>query len=545
MWQYLFQNHILKRGLNYFLENRVQDINFTDDTITAVVYGTQAYQVEVIKNNEDIESLECDCPYAESGNHCKHMAAVLFFLDDNEDLTIGGLDASNVYELVKATDIKKVQVFLTDILESNYRLLQLFKEQLHQDTLPESMIYYKRKVDNAFQMHEDSYDFISYRDTWELSSKLTDILDNEIQTMIDNEQYEKAFELSYYIVDSLLNKSWNTSSVEIESVIMQALDVWETILMVCDVELKQGMIEILISDLSQTKMNDAEYWFETFVIDHFEEEEFLVEKLNYFDYKIEECKKDQRPPYFRYRLNQYIINRLEIMEAMKFKDHEIDDYCESNLEISMIRKLYAEICVKRQDFSRALELLREGKEVDKQYRGLVFDYSKRLKELYKITNQNQQYLDELWELVLDGYMVDLGLFEELKSNYPIEIWLDKRELIFNKLSSSRDVDKLFVFEQIYDRLILFVMNSEGLYKLFEHEAILKDKYPELLLEKYEAELNEQLRYASGRSNYREAVSVLRRMIHYPEGSKTVSKIVEGWRIKYKNRPALMDELSRL
>ena len=30
---------------------------------------------------DPIEDMLCDCPYAEDGNYCKHMAAVLFAVD--------------------------------------------------------------------------------------------------------------------------------------------------------------------------------------------------------------------------------------------------------------------------------------------------------------------------------------------------------------------------------------------------------------------------------------------------------------------------------
>ena len=48
-------------------------------------------------NDREIEEMECTCPYAEDGNYCKHMAAVLYAAEKepacNEDrqLQAGGL----------------------------------------------------------------------------------------------------------------------------------------------------------------------------------------------------------------------------------------------------------------------------------------------------------------------------------------------------------------------------------------------------------------------------------------------------------------------
>ncbi len=52
-------------------------------------------------------------------------------------------------------------------------------------------------------------------------------------------------------------------------------------------------------------------------------------------------------------------------------------------------------------------------------------------------------------------------------------------------------------------------------------------------------------YAGGRKDYQHWVSLLRRMKKIEGGSQMVDEIVAGWKVRYKNRPAMMDELSRL
>ena len=82
MWKDLFQDHILDRGIDYFIRNLVENVYVKDNIIEATVYGTEEYKVEIIKDNEEIRDLSCNCPYADGGNNCKHMAAVLFYLED-------------------------------------------------------------------------------------------------------------------------------------------------------------------------------------------------------------------------------------------------------------------------------------------------------------------------------------------------------------------------------------------------------------------------------------------------------------------------------
>lgn len=50
---------------------------------------------------------------------------------------------------------------------------------------------------------------------------------------------------------------------------------------------------------------------------------------------------------------------------------------------------------------------------------------------------------------------------------------------------------------------------------------------------------------SDRKNYAYLVSLLRKMKQIKGGSKLVEQIVGDWKVKYKNRPAMMEELRKL
>lgn len=83
--------------------------------------------------------------------------------------------------------------------------------------------------------------------------------------------------------------------------------------------------------------------------------------------------------------------------------------------------------------------------------------------IYKKTGQDKLYKEELWALVLNHKAGDLELYKELKSIYTDKEWMEKREIIFSKLSPYRGIDKLYELEGLYDRLIETVVSSNGLY----------------------------------------------------------------------------------
>ena len=98
---------------------------------------------------------------------------------------------------------------------------------------------------------------------------------------------------------------------------------------------------------------------------------------------------------------------------------------------------------------------------------------------------------------------------------------------------------------MYDRLLDLVINYHGLSELIQYEKVLKDIYPNELINRYEVIVRAMATDPSGRAHYRELVSILRRMEKYPVGKERVSEIVSDWESRYRNRPAMMDELSKL
>ena len=137
------------------------------------------------------------------------------------------------------------------------------------------------------------------------------------------------------------------------------------------------------------------------------------------------------------------------------------------------------------------------------------------------------------------------MYRELKKQYTAEEWIIQREEIFKQLPKYAHIEQLYKEEKLYDRLLEFVLQSNGLYALQEYESILKKDYAEQLLKKYETEVNQMAAYTSDRKSYKQLVSLLRRMQKTKGGSMIVEGSSEQWRMKYRNRRAMMDELSKL
>lgn len=545
MWKDLFQDHILGRGIDYFTSNLVENVYVKDNIIEATVYGTEEYKVEIVKHNEEIRNLSCNCPYADGENNCKHMAAVLFYLEDKEN-TLSGQDiGESIGKLVEEADLIIIKDFLIDILKNDEKLLNRFKIKLQCDVSPTDMKRYKNQVNNIFRRYAGYHDFVDYKNARGFISELEEILDNDIRSMLDNNQLKEAFELTNYIFIKVGNQDMDDSDGGTGEIANICSEIWQEILCKSDIKLKRESFKWLIDHLDGSVIDYMEDYIEQIIFDNFKEEEFMEHKLIFLDNEINEYKKDKDSWLNSYKLGEMVLRRINIMEENKVNQNIIEEYCKENLEINQVRKYYIDICINKKDYDMAIELLKEGKDKEKDWPGLLLNYSLKLKDLYKQIGKHKLYEEELWALVLNYKAGDVELYKELKSIYTDKEWMKEREIVFSKLSPYRGIDKLYELEGLYDRLIELVLNSHGLYMVMEYEEILKDIYPEELLNKYENTIKAMATNTSGRAHYREIVSILRRMKKYPKGKERVSGIVSNWRLRYKNRPAMMDELSKL
>lgn len=545
MWRDLFQDDILGRGVDYFIRNLVENVYVKDNIIEATVYGTEKYKVEIIKEDEEVIDLSCSCPYADAGNNCKHMAAVLFYLEDKENILLGQDIEENIGKLVEDAEIALIKEFLIDILKNDEKLINRFKSRLQCDISPTDMKRYKSQVNNIFRRYAGYDDFVDYKNARGFISELEEILDNDIQAMLDNNQLTEAFELTNYIFIKVANQDMDDSDGGTGQIANSCLDIWQEILYKCDIKLKREIFNWFSDHLDGSVIDYMEDYIEQIIFDDFKEEEFMEEKVIFLDKKIKEYKKEDNSWFNSYSLGEMVLRRINIMEERKVNQNIIEEYCRQNLEVNEVRKYYIDICINKKDYDMAISLLKEGKDKEKVFPGIVLNYSLKLKNLYKQIGEQKLYEEELWSLVLNYNQGNVELYKELKSIYTDKEWLEKREIIFSKLSPYRGIDKLYELEGLYDRLVDMVINTQGLYMLIEYQEILKDIYPKELLNKYENTVKVMATNTSGRAHYREIVSILRRMKKYPEGKEKVSEIVNEWKSKYRNRPAMMDELSKL
>lgn len=94
--QQLAAEAIIKRGLQYFSERRVFDLEWTDGQISAQVEGSipdEPYSVTLVRGQDDRMQANCSCPYDDAAV-CKHCISVLYAYSDQFTFEENHLDSA-------------------------------------------------------------------------------------------------------------------------------------------------------------------------------------------------------------------------------------------------------------------------------------------------------------------------------------------------------------------------------------------------------------------------------------------------------------------
>lgn len=84
-WKSYFYSVILQRGKQYYDAHKVKKLKYTDGRWMASVWGSRVYEVEIdLDADNEIDEMTCTCPHAQSGEYCKHMAAVLMTIEKRQ-----------------------------------------------------------------------------------------------------------------------------------------------------------------------------------------------------------------------------------------------------------------------------------------------------------------------------------------------------------------------------------------------------------------------------------------------------------------------------
>ena len=543
-WKDWFQPHILERGQAYFDEGRVSELERKEDGCSTIVEGTEDYEVDILLEGDSVEDMFCDCPYAEDGNACKHMAAVLFAVAAAEPsmkkatakekrLTPAGL--------VEKIPDGQLRPLLTELISADENLYRDLLLRYGDTSLDECMKTLKEELASIGDQYTDHHGYINYRDADDFEYDMADFIQRQTQTLLGRGEPLLTFRAG---MDALRE----FASYEVEEgcgYVAGAMDAMLTdILGACE--------ECAASEVFDLFLNCAEsageHWrvqdfAKQVIFSRFPGESFDKKKLEWVDRQIADLEDSGKQGYSgEYEMQRLLTRRFDLMKKLSRPKEEMDAFLARYTNYSDIRKLHIRQALDDGNTDEAIRLLEEGKSADHDKPGLVAEYSRWLMDLYEQQGQRDKLLAELEYYIFTLSSGGMEMLNRLKNVCTPAQWIEYRE----RYLSGQNIHKLELMESegLWERLMEAVTTSERLSVLDRYETALKKRYPNEMLEAYARILMKKAAAASNRKQYQELAHYLNKIKSYPGGAERAAQLAEDWRTRYSRRRAMMEELEK-
>lgn len=536
-WETYFQKRILDRGYDYYFDERVEDLRINSNRIKAVVNGTDFYHVEIKLNGNKIIGMSCDCPYAQDEHNCKHMAAVLY--EWQLRVTHPEIDSSQLVEDASEEDVRS---FLIQVLDDNPNSVESFKHYTQNEISLDTMI---DDLEGVCDSYSDGYHYIDYEFSRDFCDNYKDAVDKWLDILKKKDQYSLAFRflLKAYEVFYKLDIEDNGGETGALSVII--ISQWANIIMCMDdLERLEAFVE-----LGQYLNSVRDYFDSQKILEIFFEclsgKEFLKLKLDLVKKQLDYIESYDDIFNREYAIEGFAKKYLELLKKNKASKKEISAVHKKYWEYIPIRMDCVYTCINNKEYDKALDYIDECIDFEYENQDRMKFNIKLKKDIYKKQGDINAYREELKNLILFFNDTNLEDYVELRSLFSDKEWIKERDSIIEQLTPGRFLCEILETEQLYEQLLDVLLRSDDKYLLHQYTDLLSEKYPEQLLQIYRENVEKQAESKGSRQHYRQIVEDLRVMKSINGGDKVVDEITKKWKVQYRNRSAMMDELNRV
>lgn len=243
-----------------------------------------------------------------------------------------------------------------------------------------------------------------------------------------------------------------------------------------------------------------------------------------------------------------IINwRYETLSHINAEQAEA--FLQANLDEPYLRNITIENLREQGKDSEAEKLLLEGL-ASKQGLGYLQEWQEELLKIAEKTDQKDKAIKYAEKLILTSHeQLKEFEFNALKNACSAEEWeaeVQKIEEYLLQYKFEHKLAEFFVLDKAFDKLAKLLLTTEKLYLLENYTAKLAKNAQEGIAFHWLALLENKMQEYRDRPKYaywvRQANKLLKK---YPFLLNEMQNVVERFKTQYKQRPALMEELSRL
>ena len=199
-WRQFFSKVILERGRDYFENDMVEIISADDRNIEAEVDGSYTYDVEITIDKGEVEDMSCNCPYANDGNYCKHMAAVLFAA---EKLSTKQSKKSDWKTALGKLSDEELRELVSEFAQNDRKVRDKILRAASIDDHDPAQV--KKEVRRLIDSYTDRSGFLDYDAEYDCMIELTEYLNEKSRKLFGKISNSEAAEMILVVLESALD----------------------------------------------------------------------------------------------------------------------------------------------------------------------------------------------------------------------------------------------------------------------------------------------------------------------------------------------------
>jgi len=535
-----FTKKILDRGKKYYNLGCVSEVSIDDNEIKAIVTGTQDYNVSVTIEEESIADSYCTCPYFYDHNECKHIAALLYYLnnknvDNKKEPKTKKID---LHKIIKEIDNDKLKLFLENTLKKDSHIYELFRREFYNYFPSVSKEEYNKKVWKAIYASGGRDNFIDYRETRDYERNMSEFT-NEVDELIKKENYNQAFTLITVLLDSIPNTPIDDSNGSTGVVAYDCIESIHNILDECHSDdVIRNIFLYVVNEIKTDRLSNYGVELNNVIYAFINMNLYLDECEKVLIDKIENLKHEK---YSEYEKEKYTNHLLFLYESSK-NTEKAQKLIENNLDNDDCFKAFVNDLFKKENLKDVIEFLENYRDNNKKHIKYI---SETLLEIYQKNNMIEEEKIELYVEFFKYIKYNFNIYKMLKKLYSKEEWTKEYQDIISKINKSKYdsaeiLESIYVEEKEYDNLYELTKNSD---RVNYHTDVLFPKYQEKIIKYNVNKCLEFLKVAYGRSDYRKVANMLNYIKKIDDKSEYLPPLLMYIKEDYSNKPALLDEIS--
>ncbi len=556
---------IVKRGEEYFYNSAVRRLKkLKDDEWIASVEGTETYRVRILFKDKNIYDHSCSCPY-DMGPVCKHIVAVLFAVREKlgDGLKVQKKQKSNSKNAARFTEEtfeqmvsriprEDINAIITDYAGQEPSFADYVSARCVVKASSSDKEEYRQIIQNTVDAVRGRHGYIGY---WQASRAVNgaEMVLDKAQKFLAKRQPARALAICQCVLEEMvpLLQEADDSNGSIGDVIGWAFQyLSECAQQAKDADFRKAFLAYLLKECGHKRYEGWSDWRWELLAIAGEVVQIPQECKNLFD-RIDEIEsKHSYVGWGQYDYERATVIKMEVIERLGTRE-DAETFLNQHLDCTSLREHAVERALKRRDYILAKKLVFDGLAQDKA-RGLPGLVSKWEQHLLDIA-EAQKDISEAKKYSLQLFLGsnDFAFYDRHKRCFTVKEWPLEVQKIIDTIRHSKDgrncvyaLPQIYIREERWQDLMGYVQKSSSSGVLENFTKHLASRFPDELSAVYEKVIVEDLAPQMGRGNYQYLCKFLRRL-HKLGDKDRVRRLVAELSEKYSNRPAMLEELSRV